>query len=77
LLLPTFVVGIAVASLTGRRAEVRAKLIVGAAAQLVACGMLLFATSASPLWYLAAIGVIIGIPQGLVNLAVQNALFHQ
>lgn len=77
LLLPTFVVGIAVASLTGRRAEVRAKLIVGAAAQLVACGMLLFATSASSLSYLAAIGVIIGIPQGLVNLAVQNALFHQ
>ena len=77
LLLPLFVVGIIVSTLTGRRKEVRVKLLVGGVAQIAACAGLLLAGTASPLWLLILIIVIIGIPQGLNNLANQNALYYQ
>lgn len=76
-LLPTFATGILVATLTGRRPEIRGKLVVGAAAQVVGCVVVLFAGSGSPIALLLVVAIVLGIPQGLVNLAVQNTLYHQ
>ena len=77
ILLPTFAIGILVATLTGRFAEVRLKLIVGNAAQIAVCVALLFLTPDSPIWFLAAITGVLGVPQGLLSLANQNALYRQ
>ncbi len=77
LLLPLFAVGIVVSVLTGPRKEVRFKLLAGGTAQIAACGLLLLAGTASPLWLLVLIVVVIGIPQGLNSLANQNALYFQ
>jgi len=76
-LLPTFAAGIVVSILTGRRPQIRGKLLVGASAQLVACGLLFFAPADAAIWFLVAIALVFGIPQGLVNLAIQNTLYHQ
>jgi MFS family permease len=76
-LLPTFAAGIIVSILTGRRPQIRAKLVVGAIAQLIACGLLLFAPADAAIWFLVVIALVFGIPQGLVNLAIQNTLYHQ
>ena len=76
-LLPMSVTGVLVSTATGRRPEIRRKLLVGGAAQVVACGLLLLAGSTSPVWLLVVIGVVIGLPQGLNGLANQNALYHQ
>ncbi|GAA3342347.1 MFS transporter [Curtobacterium pusillum] len=77
ILLPVFATGILVSTLTGRRPEVRMKLVVGAVFQLVACALLLFVRADAAIWSLVVIGILFGIPQGLVNLAIQNTLFHQ
>ena len=77
MLLPTFAVGVLVSSTTGRRPEVWAKLVVGAVAQVVVCAALLLLNGDSPIWLLVAIGAVLGLPQGLVNLANQNALYSQ
>ncbi|MFJ5611308.1 MFS transporter [Streptomyces sp. NPDC093221] len=77
LLLPTFAVGIVVSTLTGRKAVVRGKLVVGAVAQLVACAMLLAVGDHAAVWLLVAVAVVLGLPQGLVSLANQNALYFQ
>ncbi|MCU1474493.1 MFS transporter [Amnibacterium sp.] len=76
-LLPTFAVGVLVSSTTGRRPEVWAKLVVGAIAQVAVCAALLLLGGASPIWLLVAVGAVLGLPQGLVNLANQNALYSQ
>jgi MFS family permease len=76
-LLPVFATGILVSTLTGRRPEVRLKLVVGATVQVVACALLLFVHADAAIWFLVVIGIVFGIPQGLVNLAIQNTLFHQ
>jgi MFS family permease len=76
-LLPAFGVGIVVAAITGRRPGVRGKLVVGAIGQLAACALLLVLGHGSPLWLLVLVTVILGVPQGLVSLANQNALYHQ
>jgi len=76
-LIPIFGMGIAVASATGRRPEIRGKLIVGATAQVAACVALLFLQAGTAIWLLLALGLVVGIPQGLNNLANQNALYHQ
>lgn len=75
--LPLFAMGILVSVLTGRRTEVRAKLVVGAAAQIVACVLLLTLGPASPFWLLLVVAVVFGVPQGLNNLALQNSVYHQ
>jgi MFS family permease len=77
LLLPTFAVGIAVASITGPRPEIRGKLIVGAVTQVVGCTLMLFVHSGVAVLFLVAVALVFGIPQGLVSLAVQNTLYHQ
>jgi MFS family permease len=76
-LLPMFLTAIVVSSITGRRKEIRAKLIVGGFSQIIACALLLFLHAGSALWLLLLIGLVIGIPQGLNNLANQNAVYYQ
>jgi MFS family permease len=77
LLLPMSVAAMTVTALTGRRAEVRGKLLVGGVVQIAACAALLFVGSGSPLWMLVVIGALVGVPQGLNGLANQNALYAQ
>ncbi|MBN9156637.1 MFS transporter [Microbacterium sp.] len=76
-LLPVFAAGIAVALAFGRRPEVAGKLLVGSAAQLVAGILVLFMTGSSPIWFLVLAMLVLGIPQGLNNLAIQNSLYYQ
>ena len=77
ILLPTFAVSIVVTALTGRRSEIRLKLVVGAIGQVVACVLMLLVGSSSPIWLLLVIVTVLGLPQGLVSLANQNAVYHQ
>lgn len=77
ILLPTFALGILVVAVTGRRPEIRAKLMVGAVLQLVAAILVLVMPDAAPIWLLILLAVVFGIPQGVVNLAIQNSVFHQ
>jgi MFS family permease len=76
-LLPMFVTAIVVSGTTGRHPELRGKLVVGAVAQVVGCGMLLLAGAGSSIWLLVAVTVVMGLPQGLNNLANQNAVYRQ
>ncbi|HEY0217835.1 MAG TPA: MFS transporter [Cellulomonas sp.] len=76
-LLPVFAVGILVSTTTGRRPEIKGKLLVGAVSQVVACAMLLFLHTHSSMWLLVLVAVVVGIPQGLISLANQNAVYHQ
>lgn len=75
--LPLFVTAIVVSTLTGRRPAVRGKLLVGAVGQLTAGGLLLLLHDHSPLWAIVAVVIVLGIPQGLNSLALQNAVLHQ
>jgi len=76
-LLPLFGTGILVSAVTGRYAEIRGKLLVGTLVQLLACALLLPLNDRSPIWLLVATAFVLGIPQGLLNLANQNAVYHQ
>ena len=75
--LPLFLTGILVSSTTGRRKEIRGKLLVGAAGQVAACAILPALHSHSAIWLLIAVALVFGIPQGLNSLALQNAVYHQ
>ncbi len=77
ILLPMSLVSIGVSALTGRRAEFRGKLLVGAVGQIVACALMLVLDSGSPLWIPVLISMICGLPQGLNSLANQNAVYFQ
>jgi MFS family permease len=77
LLLPLFAVAILVSATTGRRPEIRAKLVVGSVGQVAACALLLVIGPTSPVVLLLVLGVVLGLPQGLVSLANQTALYHQ
>jgi MFS family permease len=76
-LMPLFITGIAVAAVTGRRAEVRGKLLVTAVVQLAGSVLLLTVHHTTAIWLLLALGILLGVPQGLGNLANQNALYFQ
>ena len=76
-LLPMFVVAITVTSVFGRREQVRGKLLVGGALQVLAFLGLLLLHDDSPLWLVVAVVVVVGVPQGLIGLANQNALYRQ
>ncbi|MFI6306572.1 MFS transporter [Amycolatopsis thailandensis] len=76
-LLPLFGVGIIASTVTGRSKAVRGKLLVGSLGQVVACALLLFLNDGSPLWTLLAVVIVLGVPQGLNNLALQNSVYHQ
>jgi MFS family permease len=75
--LPMFGTAIVVSALTGRREQLRGKLIVAAVGQVIACALLLILHSASPIWLLLLVVLIAGIPQGLNSLALQNAVYRQ
>ncbi|MCI1672680.1 MAG: MFS transporter [Bifidobacterium tibiigranuli] len=77
ILLPTFAVGIVISSLFGRHPQIRAKLIVGGAFQTLVGVVLLFTANESPLWFLFVTTALLGIPQGLLSLSNQNALYRQ
>jgi MFS family permease len=76
-LLPTFAAGIVVAAVTGRRTEIRGKLVVGSLTQIVACALLLILHGGSSIWLLVGLAVLLGLPQGLNSLANQNAVYWQ
>lgn len=76
-LLPMSAVAIAVSAATGRRPELRGKLLAGAVALVAVCALLLVLDARSPLWLIVAIAALAGVPQGLNNLANQNALYAQ
>lgn len=76
-MLPTSVAAIVSATVSGRRAEIRGKLLVGTMSLIAASGILLTLRSDSPIWVLIAAGVLAGLPQGMNTLANQNALFRQ
>ncbi|MEV6847705.1 MFS transporter [Actinoplanes sp. NPDC051411] len=76
-LLPLSLVGIGVSTLTGRRREFRAKLLVGAASQVVGCVLMLLLDAHSPIWLPLLIASVNGLPQGLNSLANQNAVYYQ
>lgn len=76
-LIPTFATGIIVSAATGARTEVRGKLVVGAVAQVLACAGLLLLGPGSAIWSLVGIALILGLSEGLNNLANQNAMYHQ
>ncbi|MFE6764682.1 MFS transporter [Streptomyces sp. NPDC057689] len=75
--LPLFATAIVVSTLTGRRQAVRGKLLVGAVGQVAACALLLLLGDGSPVWMLPAVMIVLGVPQGLNSLALQNAVYHQ
>ncbi|GAA4236895.1 MFS transporter [Actinomadura meridiana] len=75
--LPMFATGIVVSAVTGRHEAVRGKLLVGAAAQIAGCALLLGSGSGSPIWLLAATTLLFGVPQGLTSLALQNSVYRQ
>ncbi|QFY10479.1 hydrolase [Nonomuraea phyllanthi] len=76
-LLPMSVAAIAVTAVTGRRPEVRGKLLAGSLVQVIGCAALLLIGPATPIWQLVILATVIGIPQGLNGLANQNALYAQ
>ncbi|BBY65862.1 MFS transporter [Mycolicibacterium helvum] len=75
--LPVFATGIVISALTGRREQIRAKLVFAALGQVVACVLLLLLHPASPVWILVVVMLIFGIPQGLNSIALQNAVYRQ
>lgn len=76
-LLPVFASGIGFSIAFGRRPNVVGKLMVGSIAQLVAGILVLWMTGSTPIWFIVIAMLILGIPQGLNNLSIQNALYHQ
>jgi MFS family permease len=76
-LLPLFGTAIIVSLATGRRKEVRAKLLVGATGQIATCVLLMLLGSGSAIWMLVMTAVVLGVPQGLNNLALQNSVYYQ
>lgn len=75
--LPIFATGLVVSAITGRREQIRGKLIVAALAQLVACMVLLTLNPQSPVWMFVVVMMIFGLPQGLNSIALQNAVYRQ
>ncbi|MCQ9387088.1 MFS transporter [Brevibacterium sp. 50QC2O2] len=76
-LLPTFGVALLVSAVFGRRPRIRANLLVGGVLQLVVAGSLLLLYPATPVWVYFLITAVLGIPQGLLSLSNQNAMYHQ
>lgn len=76
-LLPIFAGAIAVSTLTGRNPRIRNKLLVGSVTQALVAAALLLLGPHTAIWALLALALFAGIPQGLVNLANQNAVYFQ
>ena len=76
-LLPTFAIGIVVSTIFGRNPRVRVNLLVAGALQAVVSALLLLTAAGSSIWFLLGVTALLGIPQGLLSLSNQNALYHQ
>ncbi|MFE5588625.1 MFS transporter, partial [Kitasatospora sp. NPDC056531] len=63
--------------ITGRSAAVRGKLVVGSVFQMAASAALLLLGSTSAVTVLIVVGLLAGVPQGLIGLGNQTALYHQ
>ncbi|MET9274493.1 MFS transporter [Kribbella sp. NPDC003557] len=77
LLLPLSLAAVVITALTGRRAAIRGKLVAGGLFLVLAAIAQLLVGPSTPIWLLAVVGVIAGVPQGLNNLANQTALYQQ
>lgn len=77
LLLPMFLTAIIVSRTTGKSPAIRLKLIVGSIVQFIAVTLLLFTNHTSSLGFIVIIVLLLGVPQGLLNLANQNAVYFQ
>ncbi len=77
LIIPTFLVAIAVAAVTGRGRRVRARLVTGGLVQVAVCVPLLVLGDDVPVLALVGLAVLVGVPQGLLNLANQHTLYDQ
>jgi hypothetical protein len=75
-LLPSFASGLLVAAVTGRSSRFRSKLALAGMAQIVGLALLLFVSERSPWGYLVPISIVMGIPQGLVNVGTQSAVYQ-
>jgi hypothetical protein len=75
--LPPFATAVLVSVTTGRRKELRGKLLVGAAGQIAACVLLLTLGPGSAICLLVGIALIFGLPQGLNGLTLQNSAYLQ
>jgi MFS family permease len=76
-ILPLFATGIVVSLLTGRRKQVRGKLVVAALGQIVGCVLLLTLDASAAIWLLLVVALTFGVPQGLNSLALQNSVYRQ
>jgi MFS family permease len=76
-LVPMFATAIGVSTLSGRSPAVRLKLYVGSVVQLGASLALLLLGDHTAIWQLLVLAAVLGIPQGLLNLANQNAAYFQ
>ncbi|MGW7684673.1 MFS transporter [Kribbella sp. NPDC054772] len=77
LLLPLSLAAVLFTALTGRSPRIRGKLMFGCVFLILAAAAQLLVGPSTPIWILAVVGVIAGIPQGLNNLANQTALYQQ
>jgi MFS family permease len=77
LLLPMFLTSILISKTTEKYPEIRMKLILGSIVQFIAMALLLFTNHSSSLVYLVVIAILFGIPQGILSLANQNAVYFQ
>ncbi|MDX2970674.1 MFS transporter [Kribbella solani] len=77
LLLPLSLAAVLVTAATGRSALIRGKLLAGCLFLVMAAAAQLLVGPSTPIWLLAVVGVIAGVPQGLNNLANQTALYQQ
>lgn len=77
LLLPLSLAAVLITVLTGRSARIRGKLVAGSIVLILAAAAQLLVGPSTPIWILALVGVIAGVPQGLNNLANQTALYQQ
>lgn len=75
--IPMFAAALLVTGITGKNPRIFMKLLLGSAACVIAFVLILFLREDSAIVILLIVTGIVGIPQGLNNLANQNALYHQ
>ncbi|MDT8912997.1 MFS transporter [Amycolatopsis sp. PS_44_ISF1] len=76
LLLPMSILALVLTLVTGRSPRIRGKLVLGGLTQLLAAGLMLLCTPAGPVWLFLAVSLAAGVPNGLISLANQNALYR-
>jgi MFS family permease len=77
LLLPLSLSAVLISILTGRSAKTRGKLVAGSTFLVLAAAAQLVVGPHTPIWMLAVLGAVAGLPQGLNGLANQTALYQQ